>query len=65
LQISEIDTSIFVSGLINPPGAPGAIVGAMIEGKILAHRRYGGASAVSIPCRYFAPRENDRSSVSQ
>ena len=29
-----VDTNIFVSGLINPRGAPGAIVDAVIEGRI-------------------------------
>jgi putative PIN family toxin of toxin-antitoxin system len=29
-----VDTNVFVSGLINPQGAPGAIVDAVIEGRI-------------------------------
>jgi putative PIN family toxin of toxin-antitoxin system len=29
-----VDTNVFVSGLINPRGAPGAIVDAVIEGRI-------------------------------
>jgi putative PIN family toxin of toxin-antitoxin system len=29
-----VDTNVFVSGLINPRGAPGAVVDAVIEGRI-------------------------------
>ena len=48
-----VDTNVFVSGLINPRGAPGAIVDAVIEGRIVTgdsdfeRDRYGGVPGVS------------------
>lgn len=29
-----VDTNVFVSGLINPGGAPGAVVGAVLDGRV-------------------------------
>jgi putative PIN family toxin of toxin-antitoxin system len=29
-----VDTNVFVSGLINPGGAPGVVVGAALDGRV-------------------------------